>query len=188
MTCRATGLMWLSLRLLFILLSDSSPSPPSWPPMRNHTLCSSLFTSPSSSSFSSALVLLLSINLNPPSPSPLWTEEGGSMDGWRDGCDCSSSLKREVEIFTAALFSPSASWNAWWEGLLCFWRRPVNRKHVRVRLQREHKHCDSFALTSRKLTQQHFISSPSLQNPPLVSVSMSTWTELKAERSFKDKR
>lgn len=103
MTCRATGLMWLSLRLLFILLSDSSPSPPSWPPMRNHTLCSSLFTSPSSSSFSSALVLLLSINLNPPSPSPLWTEEGGVwMDGGMDVT--AAALWKEKWRFLQQLF------------------------------------------------------------------------------------
>lgn len=102
--------MWLRLRLLFILLSDSSPSPASWPPMRNHTLCSSLFTSPSSSSFSSALVLLLSINLNPSSPSPFSEAVdggGGSMDGGMEGWMWLQPLfeKRSGDFYSSSFFS-----------------------------------------------------------------------------------
>lgn len=41
---------------------------------------------------------------------------------------------KEKWWYYSSSFSPPACWNAWWEGLLCFRQRPVNRKHVRVRL------------------------------------------------------
>lgn len=85
---------------------SSSPSPLPGGIIRSPLLFSPPPPPPLLSSSPWVLISFLPPPFPPPSPSSprLWRGEEG--DGWRDGCDCGSLLKREVVILQRLFFLP----------------------------------------------------------------------------------